>query len=476
MIMASTKPANKTNDASQATIIETKRELENVEEALSQFPDLLSQSPDLLGGAEVQQLLQRLTDASGVAEDVESKLDDVLAKLDGLLDALGIDPESLGNLEEQPSASPIRKSMSTISALFNSVVLRNITKETYMLQKTTLLIFDCDASAWVSYAAALATRDNKDTYDLRIATWNVWEDERWNHLRHPFILETLLLSQNQYSVIMLQEVTTPLFKLMLQHPAARSDWIITDLMEQFELCPNFYSTVIMLKRTIALDFDIYAGLLEYENTRMQKSLNIVELSLDSKPQLRFCTSHFESHPEDVRKRREQFHTAALVATAPISIHNEAYEDSLWALPIPLTTIFPSIPAIITGDCNIKSYDELDSFLLPPFCFVDGFLAANPSTEPPYRAHPTYGLNVNVKRISPFKKPVCRLDYIFLRGSNLDIVKEEKSSGNIGDLPVCPIETASDATGRDGLIWASDHLGHWLSVRWDTRVPAEKVPP
>jgi len=179
-------------------------------------------------------------------------------------------------------------------------------------------------------------------------------------------------------------------------------------------------------------------------------------------QLRFATSHFESHPEDVRKRREQFHTAAFISTSPIPIHTKDYED---VLSIPLTSDFPSVPAIIAGDCNISCYEELDSFLLPPFCFVDGFLIAKPCEEPPYQAHPTYGMNIMRAKKGPFKKPLCRLDYILVHGPNTDISKEEHLSGYIGDEPVCSAEVASDPEGRDEMIWASDHLGHWISVRW-----------
>jgi len=89
---------------------------------------------------------------------------------------------------------------------------------------------------------------------------------------------------------MLQEVTTPLFELILQHPVARSDWIVTDLEEQFELCPNFYSTVILLNRSLTLEFDVFAGLFEYENTRMQRNLSIIELSYNSEPQVSENTS------------------------------------------------------------------------------------------------------------------------------------------------------------------------------------------
>jgi len=109
---------NNVNDLDRKTIIETDAELKQIEGPLSQIPDLLSQNSDLLGGAEVQELLQRLTDATGMAGDVESKLDDVLAKLDGLLDVLGIDPASLEESEQQePIGSPNGKSFTDGTSL-----------------------------------------------------------------------------------------------------------------------------------------------------------------------------------------------------------------------------------------------------------------------------------------------------------------------------------------------------------------------
>lgn len=159
------------------------------------------------------------------------------------------------------------------------------------MQATNLLVYDFAALRWISHksvdpSSASSTFADSPAEDLpcfRVATWNVWEDDRHASIRHPFILSTLFSTCASCAFIMLQEVTSPLFKLMLAHPEAQKHWMITDLDEQFQLCQNYYSTVIMVNRRVAGFCDISTAFLEYENSRMARSLNVVELKKEGTP-------------------------------------------------------------------------------------------------------------------------------------------------------------------------------------------------
>lgn len=161
------------------------------------------------------------------------------------------------------------------------------------LQETTLLGFEKTTSSWIPYETTPTFDQPLDSScTMRIATWNVWEDDRHIELRHPVILNTLFAAQPSYNIILLQEVIPELFHLMLKHPLAREHWLITDLNEQLELCPNPYSTVILISKTLASGFAVSSAFMEYENTRMERSLNIVEFSSGGRPQVCLRNSRF----------------------------------------------------------------------------------------------------------------------------------------------------------------------------------------
>jgi len=58
-------------------------------------------------------------------------------------------------------------------------------------------------------------------------------------------------------------------------------------------------------------------------------------------------------------------------------------------------------------------------------------------------------------------PPKRLDYIFVRG--VEVKEGPDQAGFLGNEPVCTSEVARDEEGKDGKVWASDHLGVWVDV-------------
>ena len=224
--------------------------------------------------------------------------------------------------------------------------------------------------------------------------------------------------------------------------------------------------------------------------------------------MRIGTAHFESHPEDKRKRREQFQVSADILTSsesPLPRGNDQSDSR---------SITPNefVPAVLTGDCNICSYDELNPLLNPENpesdntpAFIDAFLAAarpielsdRDSEEPldPFTSHPSFGVTFPNHRTFGFgfssssssaKPPqrsaravprTRRLDYIFAHGlrvshSRLQSKEEDAynsserlrlKAGLFGNDPVCDMSEAGDEEGRDGRVYASDHLGVWVRV-------------
>lgn len=125
----------------------------------------------------------------------------------------------------------------------------------------------------------------------------------------------------------------------------------------------------------------------------------------------------------------------------------------------------AVPAILTGDLNVRTHDELD-ILQSNYSFRDGFLAARPisASSSPFLAYPTYGLTLtNRKSMFGFKDGAPkRLDYTLIHSE--EIAVEPKASGFIGDKPVCTSDIATDEEGEGGNVWASDHLGIWVNVK------------
>lgn len=68
-------------NSTQADLVRMERELDEVSE-------FVTSNPSLLGGEDVADLLQRLTNAESMAEGMENKIDNVLQNLDKLLGIL----------------------------------------------------------------------------------------------------------------------------------------------------------------------------------------------------------------------------------------------------------------------------------------------------------------------------------------------------------------------------------------------------
>jgi len=124
-----------------------------------------------------------------------------------------------------------------------------------------------------------------------------------------------------------------------------------------------------------------------------------------------------------------------------------------------------VPAVLAGDCNIQSYAELAPLISTPYSFQDSFLVARPSSESPFRAHPTFNVTVN-NRQGIFKSgPPKRLDYIFIRGQGLAVRHGDDEAGFVGEDPVCEKDVAIDREGKDHRVWPSDHLGIWVNLEF-----------
>ncbi|KAL5534713.1 hypothetical protein ACEPAG_1177 [Sanghuangporus baumii] len=375
------------------------------------------------------------------------------------------------------------------------------------IQPAKLLSFDQTSSSWIELPPADEINESPDHSSQMlppfvIATWNIWQDDRFAEYRHPYILRVLFEKGEEgkeeishyrpsLDVITLQEVTPEFFALLLAHPAARAGWVVTDLAHQLDICPNPYGTVILIRKSLLFvrGYAIAAGFHEFENTRMQRGLSFVELCSNSSPSfssdLSKCigafqkptgTSHFESHPEDKRKRREQSEVSAEILTSTESFFfNDSSPRANDRSELTSPTEF--VPAILTGD-----YDPT---------FIDAFLAARPIKEltdcdsesplSPFTSHPTFGVtlpnrkpfrfgfnfgsNSGKKRNTGRIPEARRLDYIFTHA--LHPASESLSrchnleAGLSGDEQVCEKSEAEDEEGRDGRVFASDHLGVWV---------------
>jgi len=187
-------------------------------------------------------------------------------------------------------------------------------------------------------------------------------------------------------------------------------------------------------------------------------------------QIRFATSHFESHPEDIRKRAQQFRTAAHISTSKGLMLDETFDIDP---DLPVTPDSHNVPAIIGGDCNLRAYEELSVITSPPYLFVDALLHAQPCDGEPLHAHPTFGMTVTHK--NGFYKPKAprRLDYILTRGSNLLIRSGEGMAGTFGQSQISKpnllVEQDDDDDDDQGSeVWLSDHLGVWVTLGFTPR--------
>jgi hypothetical protein len=155
--------------------------------------------------------------------------------------------------------------------------------------------------------------------------------------------------------------------------------------------------------------------------------------------------------EDRRKRRNKFKTATHVLASPGDILDSSFGS----------IDGPPVSAILAGDCNVQDYTELDPLFSQPHPFRDAFIAARPTQEPPFNAYPTYNMTITL-RSGPYKPGnPKRLDYIFVRGVN--VAEGSNKAGFIRDQPVCSLDVATDKEGKEGKLWASDHLGIWVTL-------------
>ncbi|KAL5495748.1 hypothetical protein ACEPAI_1212 [Sanghuangporus weigelae] len=303
-----------------------------------------------------------------------------------------------------------------------------------------------------------------------IATWNIWEDDGFVEYLHSYILRELFENGEEgkeetphyrpsLDVITFQEVTPEFCALFLALPTVRAEWVVTDLTHQLGICPpNPYGTEILIRKNLLF-------------------VRCECIGASQRLTMRIGKPHFESHPEDKRKRREQFEVSAEILTSTVSFF---FNDSSPRASIQSEPATPTefVPAILTGDCNICSYDELNPLLNPGSdgpTFIDAFLAARPIKEltdcdsgsplSPFTSHPTFGVtspnrkpfrfgfnfgSYSGKKRSTHRIPEARrLDYIFTHG--LHPASESLSRGIdhkleadlFGDEPVCEKSEAED---------------------------------
>lgn len=150
------------------------------------------------------------------------------------------------------------------------------------LEATTLLAYDPNKGVWAphheQHAPGTPPIFSSPQLSLCVASWNIWEDSRHHHLRHKFILDTLLpdSSSRRYDIICLQEVTLDFFCAFLAHPTAQEGWFITDLQEQFSLCPNSYSSIIMIRRDYGYGIRLSTSFLEFPSSLLARGFVVAE--------------------------------------------------------------------------------------------------------------------------------------------------------------------------------------------------------
>lgn len=192
------------------------------------------------------------------------------------------------------------------------------------------------------------------------------------------------------------------------------------------------------------------------------------------------TSHFESGPTDFEHRRRQFYTAARLTSFPSSYTVveqapkgfpktvDAFIDSLASgVPISVTSI---PPAVIVGDTNIESYDELNPLLSEPLSFIDTFDSLYPLPLAPrseqetlkdrYSSHATFfttfPLVEGAKHLSQ-----KRIDYVLVRKGGAQV--HVKEANLVGDIPIAGLR---DPRGKDGNLFPSDHLGVVVQLEFE----------
>lgn len=94
--MTSTTP-NNPKAANRDAILQTDAAIAEVEKEMS----ALMEDDATLGGADITELLERLSSADSMARDMETKLDNVLENLDNLLDML-----NSSEFTQDPSTQP----------------------------------------------------------------------------------------------------------------------------------------------------------------------------------------------------------------------------------------------------------------------------------------------------------------------------------------------------------------------------------
>ena len=147
------------------------------------------------------------------------------------------------------------------------------------IQRGRLLMFKHSAHTWIEFSSIDTEQEVKEPLNsLTVVSWNVWEDERFVDLRHPFILQKLFEDSSLVlEAITLQEVTIDLFNSILAHPINQNEWLVMDLTYQLEICPNPYGTMVLIRKGVARGYACAAGFHEFANTRMQRGLNFIEL-------------------------------------------------------------------------------------------------------------------------------------------------------------------------------------------------------
>ena len=164
------------------------------------------------------------------------------------------------------------------------------------IQAAKLLNFDQGSRSWIEIPAGDLIDESPPSsqqtlHSVVIATWNIWEDDRFADYRHPYILRELFEKEQgeegenahgrpSFDVITLQEVTPEFLAVLLAHTTVQTEWLVTDLAHQLDISPNPYGTVILIRKSLLVrgGYSVAAGFHEFGNTRMQRGLNFVELS------------------------------------------------------------------------------------------------------------------------------------------------------------------------------------------------------
>lgn len=288
-------------------------------------------------------------------------------------------------------------------------------------------------SQWIPIIPMVPSKTPASTLPtkLRVATWNIWFDAMLKSHRDRYLLHLLQLEDPD--VICLQEVTQSFEEALRANTFARDNWAISSLEDQQQATKSHYGTVIIVHKRLGTNIKAVMSLFPGSNTG--RSLLYVELKTPTKT-VRVGTVHLDYTPE---QRRAEFEQCIAELTAP------GVESSA------------PVAAILCGDTNVDTYDEI-RFMVDAG-FVDSLLATHvpPPDEDLYCFGPTFGTTMTRPGGKRGEKEYRhrRLDYVLAKNAtqvnSYKLLGQEQMEGEW-------LKGSGAEEFKEYQFFASDHAG------------------